>query len=113
MIDDMTLHGLKPKTIGGLRSLRRPLRAVLRQVAHPWERLRSGPICFTSPKSMFPASTYNQYLCALKFLYRITPGMGLDGLARQRRQTVAGRLVLDESLASYRPSPASGTGRSS
>ena len=35
------------------------------------------------------SSTYNQALCALKFLYRITlrKGWGLDGLARTRRQT--------------------------
>src|SRR4051812_5406922 len=35
------------------------------------------------------SSTYNQALCALKFLYRITlrEDWGLDGLARTRRQT--------------------------
>src|SRR5262249_9902461 len=35
------------------------------------------------------ASTYNQALCALKFLYRITlrKNWELDGLARTRRQT--------------------------
>ena len=35
------------------------------------------------------SSTYNQALCALKFLYRITlkKDWGLDGLARTRRQT--------------------------
>jgi len=35
------------------------------------------------------SSTYNQALCALKFLYRFTlrKDWGLDGLARTRRQT--------------------------
>ena len=90
MIDDMTLHGLKPKTI----------KAYVPCVARFARYFDKSPTLLGTPEirayllylthdKHVSASTYNQYLCALKFLYRITLGRewGLDGLARTRRQT--------------------------
>jgi integrase/recombinase XerD len=90
MIDDMTLHGLKPKTI----------KAYVPCVARFARYFGKSPTLLGTPEirayllylthdKHVSASTYNQYLCALKFLYRITLGRewGLDGLARTRRQT--------------------------
>jgi integrase/recombinase XerD len=90
MIDDMTLHGLKPKTI----------KAYVPCVARFARYFGKSPSLLGTPEirvyllyltheKHVSASTYNQYLCALKFLYRITLGRewGLDGLARTRRQT--------------------------
>jgi len=90
MIDDMTLHGLKPKTI------RAYVACVARFARHfgkspqllgPAE-IRSYLLYLTHDRRV-SSSTYNQALCALKFLYRITLGQnwGLEGLARCRRQT--------------------------
>jgi len=90
MIDDMTLHGLKPKTI----------KAYVPCVARFARYFGKSPTLLGTPEirayllyltheKHVSASTYNQYLCALKFLYRITlrREWGLDGLARTRRQT--------------------------
>jgi integrase/recombinase XerD len=90
MIDDMTLHGLKPKTI------RAYIDCVARFVRHfgkSPELLGTAEIrsylLYLAHDRHVSASTYNQALCALKFLYRITLGKdwGLDGPARTRRQT--------------------------
>src|SRR4051794_1786364 len=90
MIDDMTLHGLKPKTI------RAYVGCIARFAQHCGKspqvlgtaEIRSYLLHLTRDQHV-SSSTYNQALCALKFLYRITlrKGWGLDGLARTRRQT--------------------------
>ena len=90
MIDDMTLHGLKPKTIKAY------VPCVARFARHFGKspellgtaEIRSYLLYLTHDRHV-SSSTYNQALCALKFLYRITLGRdwGLDGLARTRRQT--------------------------
>ena len=90
MIDDMTLHGLKPKTI------RAYVDCITRFARHFGKspevlgtaEIRSYLLYLTHDRHV-ASSTYNQALCALKFLYRITLGKdwGLDGLARTRRQT--------------------------
>src|SRR5438552_1411757 len=90
MIDDMTLHGLKPKTITAY------VACVARFARHfdkspqllGTAEIRSYLLYLTHDLQV-ASSTYNQALCALKFLYRITLGKdwGLDGLARCRRQT--------------------------
>src|SRR3954451_23199647 len=90
MIDDMTLHGLKPKTI----------RAYVGCIARFAQHFGKSPqvlgtaeirsyLLHLNRDQHVSSSTYNQALCALKFLYRITlrKGWGLDGLARTRRQT--------------------------
>jgi integrase/recombinase XerD len=90
MIDDMTLHGLKPKTI----------RAYVACVARFGRHFGKSPallgtaeirsyLLYLTHERRVASSTYNQALCALKFLYRITLGRewGLDGLARTRRQS--------------------------
>ena len=90
MIDDMTLHGHKPKTIKAY------VGCVARFAQHfdksprflgP-DQIRSSLLYLTNDRHV-ASSTYNQALCALKFLYRITlrKDWGLDGLARTRRQT--------------------------
>ena len=90
MIDDMTLHGLKPKTI------RAYVGCIARFARHFGKspevlgtaEIRSYLLHLTHDRHV-SSSTYNQALCALKFLYRITlrKDWGLDGLARTRRQT--------------------------
>jgi integrase/recombinase XerD len=90
MIDDMTLHGLKPKTI------RAYVACIARFARHFGKspdllgtaEIRSYLLHLTHDRHV-ASSTYNQALCALKFLYRITlrNDWGLDGLARTRRQT--------------------------
>lgn len=90
MIDDMTLRGLKPKTI------RAYVDCIARFARHFGKspdilgtaEIRSYLLYLTHDRHV-SSSTYNQALCALKFLYRITLGKdwGLDGLARTRRQT--------------------------
>lgn len=90
MIDDMTLHGLKPKTI------RAYVDCIARFARHFGKspevlgtaEIRSYLLYLTHDRHV-ASSTYNQALCALKFLYRITlkKDWGLDGLARTRRQT--------------------------
>jgi integrase/recombinase XerD len=90
MIDDMTLHGLKPKTIEAYV----PCVARFARYFGKSPTLLGTPeirayLLYLTHEKHVSASTYNQYLCALKFLYRITLGRewGLDGLARTRRQT--------------------------
>ena len=90
MIDDMTLHGLKPKTIQAY------VACIARFARHFGKspkllgtaEIRSYLLYLTHDRHV-ASSTYNQALCALKFLYRITlkRDWGLDGLARTRRQT--------------------------
>jgi integrase/recombinase XerD len=90
MIDDMTLHGLKPKTIEAY------VQCVARFARHFGKspdllgtaEIRSY-LLYLHHDQNAAASTYNQALCALKFLYRITlrTNWELDGLARTRRQT--------------------------
>ena len=90
MLDDMTLHGLKPKTIKAY------VECVARFARHfgrspellGTAEVRSYLLYLTHDRNV-SASTYNQALCALKFLYRVTlkKDWGLDGLARTRRQT--------------------------
>ncbi len=90
MIDDMTLHGLKPKTIEAYV----PCVARFARYFGKSPTLLGTPeirayLLYLTHEKHVSASTYNQHLCALKFLYRITLGKewGLDGLARTRRQT--------------------------
>jgi len=90
MIDDMTLHGLKPNTIKAY------VECVARFAQHFGKspallgtaEIRSYLLYLTRDRHV-ASSTYNQALCALKFLYRITlrKAWDLDGLARTRRQT--------------------------
>jgi integrase/recombinase XerD len=87
MIDDMTLHGLKRKTITAY------VACVARHFGKSPEVLGTAEIrsylLYLTHDTHVASSTYNQALCALKFLYRVTLGKdwGLDGLARSRRQT--------------------------
>ena len=88
MIDDMTLHGLEPNTIKAY------VQCVARFARHFGKspdllgtaEIRSYLLYLTHDRNV-SASTYNQALCALKFLYRVTlkKDWGLDGLARSRR----------------------------
>lgn len=90
MIDDMTLRGLKPNTIKAY------VQCVARFAQHFGKspdllgtaEIRSYLLHLHNDRDL-AASTYNQALCALKFLYRITlrKNWELDGLARTRRQT--------------------------
>jgi integrase/recombinase XerD len=90
MIDDMTLHGFKRKSITAY------VACVARFAKHFGKspevlgtaEIRSYLLYLTHDRHV-SSSTYNQALCALKFLYRVTLGKdwGLDGLARSRRQT--------------------------
>jgi len=90
MIDDMTLHGLEPNTIKAY------VQCVARFARHFGKspellgtaEIRSYLLSLHHDRNA-SASTYNQALCALKFLYRITlrKNWELDGLARTRRQT--------------------------
>jgi site-specific recombinase XerD len=75
MIDDMTLHGLKRKTI-------RAYDGCIARFARHFSKspqllgtaeIRSYLLCLTHDRRV-SSSTYNQALCALKFLYRITLG---------------------------------------
>jgi integrase/recombinase XerD len=90
MIDDMTLHGLKPKTItayvGCIARFARHFGKSPEVLGTP--EIRSY-LLYLTQDSHVASSTYNQALCALKFLYRFTlqKGWGLEGLARTRRQT--------------------------
>ena len=73
MIDDMTLHGLKPKTIKAyVDCVARfaDTSASLPEVLGTAE-IRSYLLYLTHDRHV-ASSTYNQALCALKFLYRIT-----------------------------------------
>src|SRR4051812_33841048 len=90
MIDDMTLHGLKPKTI-------RAYVGCIARFARHFDKspqvlgtaeIRAYLLHLTHDQHV-ASSTYNQALCALKFLYRFTlqKAGGLEGLARTRRQT--------------------------
>src|SRR4051812_37641955 len=89
MIDDMTLHGLKRKTITAY------VACVARFAKYFGKspevlgtaEIRSYLLYLTHDRRV-SASTYNQALCALKFLYRVTlrKDWGLDGLARSRHQ---------------------------
>jgi integrase/recombinase XerD len=89
MIDDMTLHGFKRKTITAY------VACVARFAKHFGKspevlgtaEIRSYLLYLTHDRRV-SASTYNQALCALKFLYRVTlrKNWGLDGLARSRHQ---------------------------
>jgi integrase/recombinase XerD len=90
MIDDMTLRGLKPNTIKAY------VQCVARFAQHFGKspdllgtaEIRSYLLHLHNDRNL-AASTYNQALCALKFLHRITlrKNWELDGLARTRRQT--------------------------
>jgi site-specific recombinase XerD len=90
MIDDMTLRGLKPKTIQAY------ILCIARFARHFGKspdvvgtaEIRSYLLYLTHERHL-SSSIYNQALCALKFLYRVTlaKDWGLDGLARTRRQT--------------------------
>jgi site-specific recombinase XerD len=90
MIDDMTLHGLKPKTI---RAYVACIARFARHFGKSPELLGTAEIrsylLYLNHDRNVSASTYNQALCALKFLYRITlhKNWELGGLARTRRQT--------------------------
>jgi integrase/recombinase XerD len=90
MIDDMTLHGLKPKTI---RAYVACIARFARHFGKSPELLGTAEIrsylLYLNHDRNVSASTYNQALCALKFLYRITlhQNWELGGLARTRRQT--------------------------
>jgi integrase/recombinase XerD len=90
MIDDMTLHGLKPKTIQAYVTC---IARFARHFGKSPELLGTAEIrsylLYLNHDRHVASSTYNQALCALKFLYRITlkKDWGLDGLARTRRQT--------------------------
>lgn len=90
MIDDMTLHGLKPKTIQAYVDC---IARFARHFGKSPERLGTAEIrsylLHLDRDRHVASSTYNQALCALKFLYRFTlrKGWDLDGLARTRRQT--------------------------
>ena len=89
MIDDMTLHGFKRKSITAY------VACVARFAKHFGKspevlgtaEIRSYLLYLTHDRHV-SSSTYNQALCALKFLYRFTlrKDWGLDGLARSRRQ---------------------------
>jgi site-specific recombinase XerD len=90
MIDDMTLYGHKPNTIEAY------VGCVARFAQHfdtsprflgP-DQIRSYLLYLTNDRHV-ASSTYNQALCALKFLYRVTLGKDwdLERLARCRRQT--------------------------
>jgi site-specific recombinase XerD len=89
MIDDMTLHGFKRKTITAY------VACVARFARHFGKspdvlgtaEIRSYLLYLTHDRHV-SSSTYNQALCALKFLYRVTlrKDWGLDGLARCRQQ---------------------------
>src|ERR1700730_12451115 len=73
MIDDMTLHGLKPKTI------RAYVGCIARFALHfgkspqvlGTDEIRSY-LLYLTQESHVASSSYNQALCALKFLYRFT-----------------------------------------
>ena len=90
MIEDMTLRGLKPKTIKAY------VECVARFARHFGKspdllgtaEIRSYLLYLHHDRNA-SARTDNQALCALKFLYRITlrTNWELDGLARTRRQT--------------------------
>src|SRR5579875_1320580 len=90
MIDDMTLHGLKPKTIQAYFDC---VARFARQFGKSPELLGTAEIqsylLYLDRDRHVASSTSNQALCALKFLYRITlrTGWDLDGLARTRLQT--------------------------
>src|SRR3954447_16559662 len=90
MIDDMTLYGLKRKTITTYVGY---VARFARHFGKSPEVLGTAEIrsylLYLTHDSHVASSTYNQALCALKFLYRVTLGKdwGLDGLARSRRQT--------------------------
>ena len=89
MIDDMTLHGFKRKSITAY------VACVARFAKHFGKspevlgtaEIRSYLLYLTHDRHV-SSSTYNQALCALKFLYRFTlrKDWGLDGLARSRQQ---------------------------
>jgi site-specific recombinase XerD len=90
MIDDMTLYGLKRKTITAYVGC---VARFARHFGKSPEVLGTAEIrsylLYLTHDTHVASSTYNQALCALKFLYRVTLGKdwGLDGLARSRRQT--------------------------
>ena len=90
MIDDMTLRGLKPNTI---KAYVECAARFARHFGKSPELLGTAEIrsylLYLHHDQNASASTYNQALCALKFLYRITlrKNWELDGLARTRRQT--------------------------
>jgi integrase/recombinase XerD len=90
MIDDMTLHGFKRKTITAYVAC---VARFARYFGKSPEVLGTAEIrsylLYLTHDTHVASSTYNQALCALKFLYRVTLGKdwGLDGLARSRRQT--------------------------
>ena len=89
MSDDMTLHGFKRKSITAY------VACVARFAKHFGKspevlgtaEIRSYLLYLTHDRHV-SSSTYNQALCALKFLYRFTlrKDWGLDGLARSRQQ---------------------------
>src|SRR4051794_18614483 len=90
MIDDMTLHGLKPKTIQAY------VTCIARFARHFGKspkvlgtaEIRSYLLYLTHDRHV-ASSTYTQALCPLKFPYRITQKKdgGLGGRPRPRRQT--------------------------
>src|SRR3954452_13606725 len=89
MIDDMTLHGFSRKTVTAYVAC---VARFARYFAKSPEVLGTAEIrsylLYLTHDRRVSASTYNQALCALKFLYRVTPrrDWGLDGLARSRHQ---------------------------
>ncbi len=95
MIDDMTLHGLKPKTIQAYVAC---IARFARHFGKSPELLGTAEIrsylLYLTHQRHVASSTYNQALCALKFLYRITlkRDWGLDGLAHAPTDQAAGRL---------------------
>src|SRR3954463_10202941 len=89
MIDDMTLHGFERKTITAYVAC---VARFARYFGKSPEVLGTAEIrsylLYLTHDRHVSASTYNQALCALKFLYRVTlrKDWGLDGLARSRHQ---------------------------
>src|SRR3954454_23077378 len=89
MIDGMTLYGLKRKTITTYVGC---VARFARHFGKSPEVLGTAEIrsylLYLTHDTHVASSTYNQALCALKFLYRVTlrKDWGLDGLARSRHQ---------------------------
>lgn len=114
MIDDMTLHGLKPKTI------RAYVACIARHFGKSPELLGTAEIrsylLYLTHDRQVSSSTYNQALCALKFLYRITlprTGASTAWPAPAVRPSSWSSCASRRSLASSRRSPAFAIGPSS
>ena len=117
MIDDMTLHGLKPKTI---RAYVACIARFARHFGKSPELLGTAEIrsylLYLTHDRQVSSSTYNQALCALKFLYRITlprTGASTAWPAPAVRPSSRSSCASRRSLASSRRSPAFAIGPSS